>query len=271
MAEVTTGRRPVALVVGATRGIGAALAEGFAQTHDLVLTGRDAAALATVAEACRAAGAQVTSHPLDVLDAEQVAEVIRAAWSETGGIDVALVSAGIIEPHERPLWELSLEESWQVLEVNLRGPLAVAHTLAPLMLAAGGGRIVHVNSGSAVRNADTYAAYGASKAGLARITGSLHEAGSERGLRVFDLAPGVVRTDMTASMPMHEARTDWTEPREVVELARALASGELDRWSGRMVRAGTDTPASLAAVGTDLDDRARTLALRPYGADDPLA
>ena len=86
-----------------------------------------------------------------------------------------------------------------------------------------------------------------------------------------DLAPGVVRTDMTLSMPSHEGRTEWTSPREVIDLVLALASGDLDAWSGRMVRAGVDTPESLrerAAAG--LDDSARTITLVPWGSDDPL-
>ncbi|WP_462417703.1 SDR family NAD(P)-dependent oxidoreductase [Kytococcus sp. Marseille-QA3725] len=271
MAEAASGKRPVALVVGATRGIGAALATGFARDgYDLVLTGRDAAALGEVAGTCRDAGAYVTSHALDVADTEAVADVVDTAWQESGRIDVALVSAGAIEG-EAPPWELPLEESWQVLEVNLRGPLAVAHALVPRMLGAGGGRIVHVNSGSGVRNSPVYAAYGASKAGLSRLTGSLHEAGWDRGLRAFDLAPGVVRTDMTASMPIHHDRTEWTAPQQVVDLALGLASGELDAWSGRMVRAGADTVEQLQRHGGRLDARARTVGLLPYGDDDPVS
>jgi hypothetical protein len=76
---------------------------------------------------------------------------------------------------------------------------------------------------------------------------------------------------MTLAMKLHQERTEWTDPTDVTNLVLALASGDLDAWSGRFVRAGVDTPASLgerAALG--LDDDARTLRLRSWGPADPL-
>jgi NAD(P)-dependent dehydrogenase (short-subunit alcohol dehydrogenase family) len=106
---------------------------------------------------------------------------------------------------------------------------------------------------------------------LARVTGSTHLSGWQRGIRAFDLAPGVVRTDMTEAMRVHRGRTDWTSPAEVTALVLAMADGTLDAWSGRLVRAGVDTVASLsrrAAAG--LGERDRTVGLLPWGSDDPL-
>ncbi|MDO5712250.1 MAG: SDR family NAD(P)-dependent oxidoreductase, partial [Micrococcales bacterium] len=122
-------------------------------------------------------------------------------------------------------------------------------------------------------------AYNVSKTALARITGSVALSGAGRGVYAFDLAPGVVRTDMTEAMRAHRDRTEWTTPAQVGELALALASGELDDWSGRMVRAGADTPESLRARaerskrcgGVGRDAAERTVGLIPYGPDDPLA
>ena len=82
--------------------------------------------------------------------------------------------------------------------------------------------------------------------------------------------PGVVRTDMTRGMDAHAGRTEWTDPAEVTELVLALVSGELDAWSGRFVRAGIDTVASLRAradAGLAPDERTLVLSL---GDDDPL-
>ena len=78
--------------------------------------------------------------------------------------------------------------------------------------------------------------------------------------------PGVVRTDMTVGMDAHVGRTTWTQPSQVTDLVLALVSGELDAWSGRFVRAGIDTVASLRAraeAGLDEDERTLALVLGP--------
>ena len=76
---------------------------------------------------------------------------------------------------------------------------------------------------------------------------------------------------MTASMDMHRQRTDWTDPGEVTALVVAMASGDLDAWSGRMVRAGADSLADLRRRGAQgLPAGARMLRLQPWGGDDPL-
>ena len=88
-------------------------------------------------------------------------------------------------------------------------------------------------------------------------------------MRAFDVAPGVVETEMTRSMPMWRGFTDWTPPEKVVELVAAVAAGELDAWSGRFLRAGKDDVETLRTVTPQ--DAVRQLRLRPYGSADPLA
>jgi hypothetical protein len=76
---------------------------------------------------------------------------------------------------------------------------------------------------------------------------------------------------MTRSMTIHRDRTEWTDPSEVTSLVLAIASGELDAWAGRMVRAGVDRADELVSVAAaGLNDTARTLTLERYGADDPI-
>ncbi len=84
----------------------------------------------------------------------------------------------------------------------------------------------------------------------------------------FDLAPGVVDTPMTRAMSLHDGRTDWTPPEKVVEFVAAIAAGELDPWSGRLLRVGADDLDVVRALQPE--DDARRLRLRPYGDDDPL-
>ena len=126
-------------------------------------------------------------------------------------------------------------------------------------------RIIDLNSGSGATGTPQYAAYSASKAALFRLADSVHHFGWERGLRIFEMSPGVIESDMTRSMPIHDRRTgdDWTSPAALVDLALALAGGWLDAWSGRYVRAGVDTPESLAAAADGLAENTRRLRLDP--------
>ena len=104
-----------------------------------------------------------------------------------------------------------------------------------------------------------------------RPGGSVHAAVYDRGLRAFELAPGVIATEMTGAMLVYEGRTEWADIADVVELVLTCARGDLDAWSGRFLRAGIDDLATLRAKAGEIGDHARTLRLRPYGDDDPLS
>jgi len=187
-------------------------------------------------------------------------------------------NAGVIDPVEVPAWEADPGDWWDVVETDLRGPFHCVRAVVPGMVRRGGGRVVDLNSGAGAYDRDNYSAYSAAKAGLFRIAGNLHLAGHERGLRTFELSPGVVRSDMTHAMPMHAGRTEWTPVEEVVGLAVAIARGELDAWSGCFLRAGSDTPASLRAAAESITgdakaqvpDPSRRLTVAPYGPGDPI-
>jgi 3-oxoacyl-[acyl-carrier protein] reductase len=143
------------------------------------------------------------------------------------------------------------------------------------MVERGAGRVINLNSSAGAADRDVYSAYSAAKAGLFRITGSLHLAGFDRGIRAFELSPGVVRTEMTTAMAMHSDRREWTPVEAVVDLVIAIAQGRLDAWSGRFLRAGTDTADALDAAEFTageggLSPDARRLGILPYGPADPL-
>ncbi|MFK5689821.1 SDR family oxidoreductase [Ornithinimicrobium sp. LYQ92] len=255
-----SGQR-VALVTGASRGIGDHLVRA--------LLGRGWAVVGLSRSGEVAAGAE--GMPCDVTDADAVASVVEQVVDRHGRVDLLVNNAGLIEP-EVPLWESEVDTWWQVMVTNVRGPYLLTRAVVPQMISAGGGRVVNINSGSGTRERSDLTAYCASKSALARITGGVAQAGAEHGVHAFDLAPGVVETDMTHSMRMHQDRTEWTSPQQVTELFLALAEGELDAFSGRMVRAGADDLDTLrrhAAEG--LPDGARMLRLRPWGDDDPLS
>lgn len=263
-----------AVVTGAGRGIGAAIATGLARRgYRLALLGRTAAHLHDTAQRIAAAtpGAEVHAIEVDLVDGDRVRGAALAVQQALGRVDLLVQNAGVIERAEVPFCDDDVEDVWRVIETNVRGPLLLAHALVPGMLAAGGGRIVHLNSGSGYRGGTAYTGYYVSKGALARLTTQLDTQYRDRGLLVFDVAPGVVATDMTAAMPTHADRMQWTAVEDVAALVAAVGSGELDDLAGRFMRAGADTVASLRERTEQiLAADARRLTLSLWGEDDPL-
>lgn len=269
-----------AVVTGAGRGIGRALALGLADAgYAVALVGRTAEHLEAVAQeiAHSVRGSAVATTlvvPVDLTDGPAVraaAQRIEAELTELGGVGLLVNNAGVVENAELPFAQDDVEDAWRVIETNVRGPLLLTHALLHGMLSRGGGRVVNINSGAGHRGTQRYTGYGISKGALARFTTQLDTQYREEGLRVFDLAPGVVATDMTASMPTHDDRSEWTPVEASVELLLAVADGRLDALSGRFLRAGDDTVEELEARTYDIVIAdARRLRLVPYGPTDPL-
>ncbi|GAB76447.1 NAD(P)-dependent dehydrogenase, short-chain alcohol dehydrogenase family [Austwickia chelonae] len=254
----------VVVVTGASRGIGAHLAAAFTAVGDLV-EGCSLHGGGPVGE-----GSSFSLAAVDVTDSRSVADFVSAVERKHGRIDVLINNAGVID-HELPLEDSDPDQWWRTVEVNVRGPYLFTRRVLPGMLAAGSGRIINLNSGAGTRAGDVSSAYNVGKTALARITGSTHASGLGRGVCAFDLMPGVVRTDMTLSMRVHEGRSEWTTPQQVSELALGLASGRLDAWSGCFVRAGVDSVDSLlSAAAGGVPEGARKLVLSSYGEGDPI-
>lgn len=261
-----------AVVTGAGRGIGRGLALGLAaEGYGVGLVGRDVGALEAVATEVAEAGGRPVVVPVNLVDPAAVRAAARTLGEALGGIGLLVNNAGVVEGREAPFADDDLEDVWRVIETNVRGPLNITHALLPGMLAQGGGRVVNLNSGLGHRPAQAYTGYAISKGALGRLTTMLDAQYRERGIRCFDLAPGVVPTEMSTSMPMHAGRTEWTPIEASVEMLLAIADGELDRLSGRFLRAGSDTPAELVARTYEiLVEDARRLRLVAYGVTDPL-
>ena len=268
-----------ALVTGASRGIGQAIATGLAEAGlQVALLATNADLLAEVVADIRARLGQASVLPVvtDVSDAAAVSAATAEVLDAFGSVDLLVNAAGVIDA-EVPAWESDPEQWWRIFEVNVRGPYLLAHALVPLMLARGGGRIVDLSSGAASHPMATASAYNASKTALLRLGEHLALAGALGGLRVFEVAPGVVQTDMTASMQMHAGRTDWTPVAQTVQMVLAIARGELDACSGWFIRVTDDTPETLAgyvaasAANGSGRGSGRKLRVQPAGADDALA
>ncbi len=155
----------VAVVTGAARGIGRAVATAFAaegaETHLLDRFGDEAEA---VADRCRTAGGRATARMLDLRDADAVAEVFRRIEGDCGRIDVLVNNAGVI--FFKPIEETSVADWDGLMAVNLRGAFLCARAVAPGMKARRAGAIINVSSNAGVRGGDNESAYCASKFGI---------------------------------------------------------------------------------------------------------
>jgi NAD(P)-dependent dehydrogenase (short-subunit alcohol dehydrogenase family) len=263
-------RGQVALVTGASSGIGRHLAQGLA-ARGVAVAGfaRNEERLKTaMAGATDATGVRTLAVAVDVTDRAAVDAAVARVAEELGRVDLLVNNAGVIDAAEVPLWEADPDQWWDVVTGHVRGAQLMVRAVVPGMLARGHGRIVNLASGMSTKANRDYSAYSVAKTGLMRLTEALALSFQGSGLFAFDVAPGVVDTPMTRSMDMWRDFTDWTPPERVVELIAAIAAGELDAWAGRFLHAGKD---SLAAVRELLpEDAARQLRLLPYGDDDPV-
>jgi NAD(P)-dependent dehydrogenase (short-subunit alcohol dehydrogenase family) len=190
----------VALVTGASRGIGRAVAEELAaRGATVVVHFRADRRAADDTLAALGPGRHLTAQA-DLADPGQARALIGRVVADLGRLDVLVNNAGIYE--DQPILGTSYED-WQriwrrTLETNLLGPANLMHAVAPHMVAAGGGRIVNISSRGAFRGEPTHAAYGASKAGLNSLGQSMAQALGRHGIYVTTVAPGYVETDMAA-------------------------------------------------------------------------
>lgn len=230
------------LITGASRGIGRAIAQALsAPGREIHLHARTEEALNETAELCRSEGADVHLHAADL---SRPSEAHRLA-AEISDLDMLVNNAGVSGTEKLP-WEITAAEFEETMATNVLGPFILSSAAARSMLDRGG-YIVDLSSGAAVTDNADSADYWVSKTALMRLGGSFHEAGSSRGLKVFEVAPGVVRTDMTGAMRMHDGRTQWTDVSDVAGIIAAIADGNLDSLAGTHIRAGTDTIADLRA------------------------
>ncbi|MEU0851621.1 MULTISPECIES: SDR family NAD(P)-dependent oxidoreductase [Streptomyces] len=189
---------PVAIITGASKGLGRALAEALAERGwNLVLDARTPEVLGGTAAALASYGTRVTALPGDVTDAGHRAELVAAAW-RLGGVDLLVSNASALgaEPLVR-LEELPLDGLRRALEVNTVAALGLVQEALPLLRSAAAGAVITVSSDAAAEAYETWGGYGASKAALDQLAAVL--AAEEPGLRVWAVDPGDMATDLYAA------------------------------------------------------------------------
>jgi 3-oxoacyl-[acyl-carrier protein] reductase len=263
----------VALVSGAGRGIGRELALGLAAAGARVgLVGRTRAPLDAVLRECAAIGARAVAVPADVADRDRARGAVDTVVRDLGPVDLLVTNAGLRERTAATPWEADPDDWWRVVETNLWGTFLLDRLVLPAMVGRGAGRVLHVGSGMGQRANPDWSAYAVSKAAVSRLTDSLAAALDGTGVTVLEVSPGLVRTDMTETMWGPPDEQAWNPAQRVVDLAVRFAAGELDSLHGRFVHAARDDVDRLLRVAADLRAAdARTLRLRTFGPDDPLA
>ncbi len=243
---MTAGGGRAVLVTGASRGIGAAVAEVFATAGDRVAVHYGSSRAAADAVAASLAGDGHVVVGADLGDPEAVRAMVAAAAEGLGGLDVLVNNAGVFTPH--PITETTYAQ-WQrawhdTLAVNLLGAANATWCAVPHMIEAGGGRIVNVSSRGAFRGEPRSPAYGASKAALVAFGQSLARALGPHRIAVTTVAPGWTDTDMAAETlagpRADEIRNDSplgrvATPEDVARAVLYLASPEAEMASGSVL------------------------------------
>ncbi len=184
----------VAVVTGAARGIGEAIARQLANMGaTVVLTARDHARLAQVKAIIEQQAGKAIVAPCDLTDAKAVAALGERVNQEYGRCDILVNNAGI-GVLRKPLVELAVEDWDQMMHTNLRAPYLMIRALAPLMIAARSGHIINISSLAGKNALPEGAAYAASKWGLNGLTYSIAEELRQSNVRVSVIAPGSVNT-----------------------------------------------------------------------------
>ena len=186
----------VAIITGASRGIGAATAREFAELGaTVVLAARTLDQSEAIAAEIWAAGGKAQAVACDVARYEDVANVVASCREIHGSLDILVNNAGVIEPIG-PLAESDPELWGQATDINFKGVYHGLRAAIPVMVEQGGGVIVNISSGAAVSALEGWSQYCASKAAALSLTRSAHEEYRERGIRVLGLSPGTVATEM---------------------------------------------------------------------------
>jgi 3-oxoacyl-[acyl-carrier protein] reductase len=240
---VPTLTERVALVTGASRGIGKAIALELAGRGATVIVNyqSSADAAAQVVETIKGAGGTAMAFQADVSDEEQVNGLIKAVTTEYGKLDILVNNAGATR--DNVIMRMKAEDFDSVIQTNLRSTWLCSKAAVSAMMRKRYGRIINITSVSGVMGQSGQTNYSASKAGIIGLTKALAREIASRSITVNAVAPGFVLTDLTKDLPkdMTDKLTDfiplgrWGEAQEVAHAVAFLASDDAAYITGHVL------------------------------------
>jgi len=232
----------IAVVTGGSRGIGRAICEEFAKNGAeiaFLYSGNVETAAAFAAE-LQQDGTKAKAYKCDVADFAAVTETFKKIVADFGTIDILVNNAGITR--DKLLLSMRERDFDDVLDVNLKGAFNTIKQVYPIFAKKRAGKIVNISSVSGLTGNPAQANYSASKAGVVGLTKTVAKELASRGVCCNAIAPGFVKTDMTAAFTMEDKLAAaiplgrMGEPRDVAKLALFLASGDSDYITGDVIR-----------------------------------
>jgi gluconate 5-dehydrogenase len=214
----------VALVTGASYGIGFAIASGFAKAGAKIVFNDIKQELVDKGmEAYKEAGIDAKGYVCDVTNEEAVAELVATIEKEVGVIDILVNNAGIIK--RIPMTEMSAAEFRQVIDVDLNAPFIMSKAVIPSMIKKGHGKIINICSMMSELGRETVSAYAAAKGGLKMLTRNICSEYGAQNIQCNGIGPGYIATPQTA--PLREKQPDGSRhPFDSFILAKTPA----ERW-----------------------------------------
>ena len=200
----------VVLVAGASRGIGRALAEGFAERDaQVVIAGREAETLAATAKEISRGKHPVACEVCDVGKPDDVVKLVRSVIAKFGHIDTLVSVAGVNKRMKAESY--TIEEYDWIVDINLRGAFVVAQTVGRHMIERRSGAIINIDSLNTYAPLAGVTPYAISKAGVLMMTRSLANEWGKHGVRVNSIAPGFFPTALSKKLWEQEKMTNWAK------------------------------------------------------------
>jgi 3-oxoacyl-[acyl-carrier protein] reductase len=232
--------KPVALVTGASRGIGRAIASELSKTHQVVATYRENR---EAAESLRnETGAEIIASDIgSAADRDQLVARLKANYNS---LDLLVNNAGMAPRERRDMLEATEASYDELLATNLKGPHFLTQQIARWMLEQRSGRIVFITSISSYTTSTNRAEYCISKAGLSMSAALFAQRLAADNVKVFEIRPGIIRTDMIAAVEKTYddkiaagllPQRRMGEPQDVAQAIRAIADGLLDYSTGQVI------------------------------------